>query len=64
MDCREVPTMSVRETKLGYEIAKNGVVPYGDKRLRDSPDGEFHICTQNGEDGKPIICFFVPPPSY
>lgn len=47
-------------------------VPYGDSRIKDSPDGEFHLClsqTHESPDGSAIfggnvLCFFVPPRSF
>lgn len=64
-DCREVtsgPQGTVREKPEGYVIAKTGeVVAYGDTRLKDSPNGEFHWCSVAGADDSRTICLFVPP---
>lgn len=63
-DCREVPDASVRETPAGY-IASNGeTIPYLDKRIKDSPDGKFHLCTIAGSEDGRALCLFVPPRSF
>ena len=62
-DCKEVPDKAIGETNLGYRYNRTGeIMAYqGDARLRDSPDGEFHLCTVGGfVDGK-MLCLFVPP---
>lgn len=64
-DCREVPYTSVREGGEGYVIEATGeVLPYGDARVKDSPDGEFHWCSAAGAMDGRTICLFVPPRSY
>lgn len=61
-DCRRADG-EVKETPAGYQIAETGeVVPYGDKRIKDSPDGEFHWCRHlTGKDAGKTICLYVPP---
>ncbi|RRI00888.1 hypothetical protein EH240_16140 [Mesorhizobium tamadayense] len=65
-DCRTAHTGEVLEKPEGYVIADTGeVVPMTDKRVKDSPDGEFHWCAhQAGLDAGKTICLFVPPRSY
>jgi hypothetical protein len=61
-DCREVKASSIVEGARGYEIAATGeLLSYGDTRLKDSPDGEFHWCSVAGADDSRTICLFVPP---
>lgn len=67
-DCRRVGAsrsgarITVAETDEGYKISSTGeVLGYGDARLRDSPDGEFHWCSVAGADDSRTICLFVPP---
>lgn len=61
-DCREVPASAIGEKKAGYVILRTGeVIPYGDSRLRDSPDGIFHWCSRMGSDTGNTICLYVPP---
>lgn len=61
-DCREVATVDVLEGPDGYRIRQNGeTVAYGDTRLKDSPDGAFHLCTVAGTDEGRTLCLFVPP---
>jgi hypothetical protein len=68
MDCREVtlgPQGTVNETPQGYKIAATGeVIPYGDKRIKDSPDGVTHWCSVAGKDDSRTICLFVPPRAF
>jgi hypothetical protein len=59
-DCRQA-TGEVKEAADGYHTPSGEVVPYGDKRVKDSPDGEFHWCAhQTGLDAGKAICLFVP----
>ena len=62
-DCKQMSGAGVVERENGYLIAATGeVVPYRDKRIKDSPDGEFHWCAhQAGIDAGKTICLFVPP---
>ncbi|WP_245501700.1 hypothetical protein [Mesorhizobium sp. M2A.F.Ca.ET.067.02.1.1] len=63
-DCEAVPESSVIEGARGYEIRKTGeLIPMSDKRVKDSPDGQFHWCAHRAADGR-TICLFVPPRSY
>lgn len=64
-DCRPVPEAAVRETVDGYVIVASGeVIPYADKRVRHSPDGEFHWCSVAGSVNGRTLCLFVPPRSF
>lgn len=64
-DCRAVSPQSVRERPEGYVIQNTGeVVAYSDRRLKNSPDGEFHWCSVKGENNSRTICLFVPPRAY
>jgi hypothetical protein len=64
-DCKQY-TGHVKESREGYVIDQTGeVISYGDKRIKDSPDGEFHWCAhQTGIDAGKTICLFVPPRGY
>ncbi|OBZ92547.1 hypothetical protein ADU59_26245 [Pararhizobium polonicum] len=65
LDCRPVATKAISEKPQGYVINITGeVVPYADKRIRVSPDGEFHWCSVAGKDSSRTLCLFVPPHSY
>jgi hypothetical protein len=65
-DCRETHTGEVLERPEGYVIASTGeVVPMTDRRVKDSPDGQYHWCAhQGGLDAGRTICLFVPPRSF
>lgn len=64
-DCREVPASSVREWKGSYVVKNTGeVLMHNDPRLRNSPDGRYHWCSEGGSDFTKTICLWVPPPAY
>lgn len=64
-DCKQVANGSVSERPEGYVIGTGEVVAYNDKRIRNSPDGEFHWCAhQSGVDAGRTICLFVPSRSF
>lgn len=64
-DCRAVPASRVKETAAGYVIQiSNETVPYRDPRVKDSPDGDLHLCTVGGSDIGRTLCLFVPPRSF
>ena len=64
-DCRPVSAKWIEERGGAFIIPTTGeAVPYTDKRIKDSPDGEYHWCSQHGKDDTPTICLFVPPRSF
>lgn len=65
-DCKPVAAGEVRETAEGYLLVKTGeVVGYQDKRIKDSPDGTFHVCQVAGDfDAGRILCIYVPGRGY
>lgn len=65
-DCQEVADKGISERPEGYVVALTGeVIPYADKRVKDSPDGEYHWCAhQAGLDAGHTICLFVPPKGF
>lgn len=68
-DCEQIQDSDISEPSSktnGYTIKKTGeIVPWGDQRIKDSPDGKFHWCAHKaGLDAGKTICLFVPPPSY
>jgi hypothetical protein len=66
MDCKEVAPKAISERPEGYVVNSTGeVVAYADKRVKDSPDGEYHWCAhQAGIDAGHTICLFVPPKGF
>lgn len=65
-DCRPAKPDEIKETAAGYLVISTGeVVGYSDKRIRDSPDGLYHLCQQNGDfDRGRVLCLFRPPQSF
>lgn len=56
---------TVAETPEGYKISTTGeIVGYGDSRLKNSPDQDFHWCSVAGASDGRTICLFVPPRSF
>lgn len=66
VDCREEPDAAVREEPQGFQIVSTGeVIPYTDRRVRESPDGRWHLCWSGArfDEGR-ILCVFVPPRAF
>lgn len=65
-DCRPARAAEVRETRDGYLIVSTGeLVPLTDRRVKDSPDGDFHLCQQGGDfDHGHVLCLFRPPNAF
>lgn len=61
-DCRPAKHDEVRETSEGYRLTSTGeVVGYLDKRVKQSPSGDFHVCQQGGDfDHGRVLCLFAP----
>jgi hypothetical protein len=63
-DCRRAAGKGeVVETKHGYNVPSGEVIDFADKRIKNSPDGEFHWCTVAGL-GQQTLCLFAPPRGY
>lgn len=43
-DCKPLDDTEVKELAGGWDTPI-GIIAYGDKRVRDSLDGRYHICT-------------------
>jgi hypothetical protein len=65
-DCKPVAVGEVRETPDGYLLLKTGeVVGYQDTRVKESPDGTFHVCQVAGDfEAGRILCIYAPGRSY
>lgn len=65
-DCKPLSAGEVQETPEGYVLRKTGeVVGYQDKRVKESPDGTFHVCQVAGDfDAGRILCIYAPGRSY
>ena len=64
LDCREVKASAISERQDGYLTPSGEVIGYRDARVKESPDGAWHWCTQAGSDTGRTICLFAPPRSY
>jgi len=62
LDCRQIAPSAVSEAPQGYTIKQTGeVIPYGDKRLKQSRDEFYHQCTIGGNPDAPhSICLYTP----
>lgn len=58
-DCAPAAPGDVVEGPNGYEIKSLGItVPYNDEKVRQAPDGQFHICAT--PTMKHFLCLYVP----
>lgn len=70
IDCRQVGRGTASPVRIiegpdGFRVSTtNEVIPYGDPRVRQSPDGEFHWCSTAGSDVGSTICIFAPPRAF
>lgn len=68
MDCQQVANPRVHETPNGYVVdgaTDAAPIAYADKRVKDSPDGDYHWCAhQAGVDAGKTICLFRPPKGF
>jgi hypothetical protein len=63
-DCQPMHGAEITEGPGGYVIEGTGeVLSYTDPRLKESPDGEFHLCLRPGDHSN-AVCLFVPPRSF
>lgn len=61
-DCSEVPDETVSEDAGGVYIRESGErLPYGDRRIHDSPDGKTHWCRSLDPKKPHTYCLFLPP---
>lgn len=64
-DCRPLAVDEVRETPQGWLIVSSGrTIPYDFHRLKNSPDGRYHLCTTSGDADGMILCFYRPLPAF
>jgi hypothetical protein len=61
-DCRQIASDAVSETPQGYLVKLTGeVIPYGDRRLKQSKDEFYHQCTKGGDPkAAHSICLYTP----
>lgn len=53
--------VQIEEVTGGYRISTTReVVPWNDKRVRESKDGDYHVCTIAGADDQRALCIYVP----
>lgn len=64
-DCAPA-TKAVHATDGGWKVDETGdIIPYNDNAIRDSKDGEFHVCKFFApRNGRVLRCLYVPPSSY
>jgi len=62
VDCSVSGDKAISEIPEGYRVEITGeVIPYGDKRIKQSRDEFFHRCTPGGVATAPrSICLYVP----
>ena len=66
--CEPMADGAIRETSKGFKVPSGELVPYADRRVRQSPDMRYHWCHSRkatNRHGKiPTICLYVPPKSF
>lgn len=55
-DCAPVADGGIKEGPGGYTLPDGNLLPYGDKRIRQSVDHQFHWCHINAA----TYCLYVP----
>jgi hypothetical protein len=56
-NCQPVHDPAITEGPDGYVVGESGeIIGYADPRLKDSPDGEFHLCRAPGKPRSRAIC--------
>jgi hypothetical protein len=63
-DCREVPATTLTPVKGGWRVELNGqFIPNNSSKLRDSPDGRYHLCMAGAKftPTGTALCIFTPP---
>lgn len=64
-DCQPIHGARVAEGPQGYVLQDTGeTIGYRDSRVKNSPDGEFHLCIVKTQAASRTRCLFVPPRSY
>src|SRR5690349_5383333 len=62
MDCKRVADSEIEETPQGYLVKASGtLIPYDSKKLRDSKDQFYHLCTRGGKPDGEVICLYRAP---
>lgn len=62
MDCKQVSDAEIEETPDGYLVKASGtLIPYNSKKLRDSKDQFFHLCTRGGKPDGEVLCLYRAP---
>lgn len=62
IDCKDLPKGEIKATPVGWRVESTGeVIPYGDKRIKQSKDERFHRCARGGDFSLPTsLCLYVP----
>lgn len=64
-DCWPLEPGQIRETPQGWVIEGLAEpIPYDWPKLKDSPDGRYHLCTTSGDTGGLPLCLYRPIPSF
>lgn len=61
-DCTDMPDGEIKATPTGWRVESTGeIIPYGDKRIKQSRDERFHRCAYGGDFSLTrSICLYVP----
>lgn len=61
IDCRQIPASAIRQNSAGYVIRATGeLIPFGDRRIRNSKDQYYHWCSIGGRPDTKTVCLYRP----
>lgn len=61
-DCRQIATDRVQITNGGFYVEINDeTIPFSDRRIKQSKDDKYHLCTIGGMEKTKALCLYVPP---
>jgi hypothetical protein len=64
-DCWPLEPAEIRETPQGWVIeGLSQPIPYDWPKVKESPDGRYHLCTTTGTTSGLPLCLYVPPASF
>ena len=65
VDCFPVKSDVIKDVTGGFLVTTNNdTIPSQSYKVKDSPDGLYHLCTQGGKPTGRTLCIFVPPRAY
>ncbi len=65
-DCKELAPGEIKSIQGGWRVESTGeVIPYADRRIKQSKDDRFHRCAAKGDFTlKTSLCLYIPEMSF